>query len=168
MKHLFKLVDKLMELLTELPPQLRSDDDVNKSKDILNQVDKYTWKIEKLIQAHAMEEHLTKLHELHIEEIPDWADKISEVFKKLDNLMRVIHEDIPKLRAILEKRRTFQNEKNSNEWMNKFGDFSMGMWMTGLHDAEKELDYLRQAETLKKEHIMDILGNMEWVEDVID
>jgi len=150
MKQLFKLVDKLMELLTELPSKLQSDDDVNKSKSILKGVEKYVWKIEKLIHTHKLEEHLTKLHNSHLEDIPDWADHISKVFAKLDHLMRILNEDIPKLRTVLDIRRTNQRSLTQNEWTDKIQDFSMGMWMTGLHDTEKELDHFRNLKFSKK------------------
>jgi len=168
MKHTFVLIDKLMELLAKVPPKLESEEDMAKAKKILDKVLDYSNKLAKLIDAHRTTEHLNTLHLCHIDTIPDWAERVNAQFRKLDALMKVIDEDIPKLQAILKQGFTTQNEINSNAWSNKIGDMSMGMLMAGFHHAEQNMEEFRKAAVFEKEHLLKILKEMEAVEELLE
>jgi len=88
-------------------------------------------------------------------------------FRKLDALMKVLYEDIPKLQAILKIGFTKQNEINSNAWANKVGDMSMGMLMAGFHHAEHNMEEFRRAEIFEKKHLLEILGDLTAMEELL-
>ncbi len=168
MKHTFVLIDKLMVLLANAPHQLRSEDDVGKAKKTLDKILEYNWKLGKLIDAHRTSEHLMKLRACHIDTIPNWEERVNAQFRKLDALMKVLYEDIPKLKEILKRRRTKQNEKNSNEWSNKISDMSMGTLLAGFHDAEQDMEEFRKAEIFEKKHLLEILKDLSAMEELLE
>jgi len=168
MKHTFVLIDKLMELLGEVPPRLESEKDVGKAKETLEKVIEYNGKLSRLIDAHQTTEHLKKLHACHEGKISNWADRVNAQFRKLDALMKVLHDDIPKLQEILKKGYTKQNEINSNPWSNKVGDMSMGMLMAGFHHAEQDMEEFRKAEIFEKKHLLEILKDLSAMEELLE
>jgi len=168
MKHTFVLIDKLMELLAKVPPKLNNEDDVGKAKETLDKIIEYNWKLSKLIDAHRTTEHLNKLHACHVDNIPNWAERVNAQFRKLDALMKVLHEDIPRLQEILKQGYTKQNEINSNAWSNKVGDMSMGMLMAGFHHAEQDMEEFRKAEVFEKKHLLELLKDLSAIEDLLE
>jgi len=156
-----------MELLAKLPSQLRNDDDVLLARKILDDVHKYEFKLIRILDAHRSSKYRQKLLQCHIDEISDWEIQVDALFDKLEALMKVIYDDVPKLQRILGNRRTRQNEINSNDWANKVGDMSMGMVMTGLHYDEKEMERFRQIEIIEKEHLLELVGELEEAEAIL-
>lgn len=168
MKHTFWYIDQLMVLIASLPPQLKSDDDIGKARKTIDKIIKYNWKLGKLIDAHKTTEHLAKLHACHVDAIPEWAERVNAQFRKLDKLMVVLYEDIPKLKKIVDKGRTEQNEINSNPWSNKLGDMSMGMLMAGFHHAEQNMEEFRKASIFERKHLEDLIEDLEELEELLE
>ena len=168
MKHTFVLIDNLMILIGRIPPQLRSDDDLGKVRKTLEKIKEYNWKLGKLIDAHRTSEHLLKLHACHVDSIPDWAERVDAQFRKLDALMKVLYEDIPKLETILDQGRTRQNEINSNAWANKVGDMALGIIMAGFHHAEHNMAEFRRAEIFEKKHLLELLEDLSALEELLE
>lgn len=196
MKHTFVLIDKIMILITDIPPRIRNDSELAKARRDLNKLKEYTKKLEKLIDAHKTTQHLTKLLAYHIDSIPNWAQKVDAQFKKLDNLMQVLNSDIQILETILKKfpkvgfsriyekitqtekersaNRKDRNQKDriykepANEWASKIGDMSMGIIMAGFHHAEHDMEEFRQAAIFEHKHLLEILGELSAVDELLE
>lgn len=122
--------------------------------------------LNKLIDSHRVGEHLKKLHDSHIDTIVDWEERVDVQFKKLDSLMKVLYEDISKLKILLNKKSTKQNEVNSNEWSNKVGDMALGMLLSGFHHTEQNMKEFRELAIFEKKHLLDILKELELIDEI--
>lgn len=166
MRTTFILIDKLMEELATFPAELKGEQDIRLAENKLKTIKELDWRLDKLVAAHKNPVHFQKLHNFHLDSIPNWTEHVNAQFKRMDSLMRILYEDIPKLQNILEKvkkeGRTHQNHINSNDWANKVGDMGMAMVMEGLHDSGEELERLRKVEVFEKQHLLDALGDLKY------
>lgn len=172
MKHTFFLIDRILGLLASVPVKLKSEKDLREAGVILDSIREYEVKLGKLIDAHRTTEHLKNLNKCPDSEISDWAKKVDEQFRSLDALMKVLYEDIPKLKRVLAKGYTKQdwqgNHVNSNEWSSKIGDMSFGMIMTGFGHIEERMKEFRKMEIFERKHLEEILGESAALEILID
>ena len=74
-----------------------------------------------------------KLYQAHNKEIKDWAEQVTALFNKLDSLLNVLYNDTNKLERIIK-------EKKYYRWQAAISDMALGMFNTGLHDCEKNLE----------------------------
>lgn len=193
MKHTFWYIDNLMELIADIPPQIKSQSDISKMEKLIDRISEYDYKLGKLIDAHRTTEHLQKLHASHIDSIPDWIERVNAQFRKLDELMKVLYEDIPKLKAILEEIRKVGiptiNEKirveeqtrvdnrekgiiyykeACNKWASKVADMSMGIIMSGFHHAEHNMEEFRKVAIFEKKHLLEIIEDLDEVNELLE
>jgi len=113
-----------------------------------------------LIENHKNEEHLVKLNACHIDTIPDWAQRVQEQFKKLDSLLIVLDEDIPKLEMVI--------KYEPHMWGSRIRDMSLGMILAGFHHAEENMEEFRLASIFEREHLRAILEDLRDIEEIIE
>lgn len=151
MKHVLAYVDKLMIMLKFFPTNPKTDDDFRKIGKLIAQIKIYTYLLEKLINAHKVKNSLRKLQESNDKDIEDWANKVSSVFDKLDNLLKILDEDYKKL--------SYAIEHEPQRLQSLISDLAFGMVLTGLHGGEEHLKELRNIIILKEHELKVIIGN---------
>lgn len=102
MKHIFAFIDKIMYLLNHVPPYLRSPKDLKVAEKVLKLLREYESILKVLIHDHKNQVHLKKLHDLHIHEVDDWGNQVTDLFKKLDGLIIGLDKDLFTLTHVLE------------------------------------------------------------------
>ncbi|MBI5065116.1 hypothetical protein HZA97_02660 [Candidatus Woesearchaeota archaeon] len=162
MKHTFWYIDQLMILLTEVIAQFGLDTDSQKDKAriMLDQIKKYEQILRKLVENHKLTEHLNTLHNYHIDQIPDWAERVNSQFKKLDALLKVLEEDIPKLEHAL--------QSEPEMWGSRIRDMSLGFILAGFHHAEENMEEFRKAAVFERKHLQEIIVELEEIESVLE
>ncbi|MFA6088946.1 MAG: hypothetical protein WC755_03715 [Candidatus Woesearchaeota archaeon] len=166
MKYTFQLIHKLIELINIHTP-LTTEEDKTHARELLKNIISYADSLRKLVESHKTEKYLKRLHDLHIAEIEGWTNKVSEIFKKFDQLLLSIESDA----IILEK--VINN--NPEKWLSKVGDMAIGMIITGLHHNEKENEIELTEEirifkniTLFEEHeLKDIIDAEEHIAELL-
>jgi len=135
MKHTFVLIDRLIILLKFVPSQVYSNADNQKARIIQNKIKEYVGAIRTLVKVHKTREYLGRLRSSHMTKVVNWADKVSELFDKLDLMLKYLEEDEKKMEEVL--------EHDPEKWLSLVGDMALGMVMSGLHDEEKEMHRFR-------------------------
>jgi len=160
MKHIFKLIDNLIIILQKFPRSINTPEDKADAMEIVEKIIKYTHSLKKLIEAHKTKEYLNKLHVSHINEIKGWADKVNEVFYKLDTLLNNLEKDAEKMKYIIEK----QPEK----YLAFVSYICTGMAMSGLHTEYKWLKTLKETEIMEVDKLKEIIEYEEHIVELID
>ena len=162
MKHTFWYIDQLMILLTQVIAQfnLETDSQKQQARVMLDQIIKYDQTLRKLIDAHKITEHLNTLHKCHIDKIPDWAERVNSQFIKLDALLKVLEEDIPKLERVL--------QSEPEMWGSRIRDLSLGFILAGFHHAEQDMEEFREAAVFERKHLQEIIEDLDEIEDVLE
>jgi len=162
MKHTFWYIDQLMVVLAEVIARngLENDDQKKRARAMLNKIKEYDTKLRKLIDSHRTEKHLKTLHNCHIDSIPDWVERVNEQFRKLDALLKVLEEDIPKLEYVI--------ESEPHMWGSRIRDMSLGLIQTGFHHAEENMEQFRKAAIFERKHLQEIIGELNDLEEILE
>ena len=162
MKHIFAFIDKLYILLQHTPLSLDNDEDKIKAQKSIELISEYTFILEKLINNHKTEEHMKALHDTHNEKIENWVNHIEDTFKKINEYLTILNEDIKYLAKAL--------NKEPEKWGKIIASMTVGLVMTGLHDEEENLKKLRDIGTFEIheleliiEHEKHIKGLHKWM-----
>ncbi len=156
MKHIFAFIDKLIILLGYVPKSLDSKQDKAKAKKAILLIKEYTGIVQRLLENHKIEEHLTRLHQANNKGINDWANKIETVFAKIEKLLQTLEEDIPKLKEAL--------HANPDQWQSKITDLSLGMVQSGLHMDEEDAEQLKEAIVFEIHELENVIAHERHVE----
>ncbi len=151
MKHIFAYVDKLMILLKFYPNKPKTHEDFRKISKLIVQIKVYTFLLQQLINAHKIKNSLKKLQESKDHDIEDWANKVSVVFDKLDQLLNLLIEDNKKISDAL--------YDEPYKLPSLISDLALGMYLTGLHNEEEHLKELRNLMILKEHELEKALGH---------
>jgi hypothetical protein len=137
MKHTFVLIDKIVELLSQVPRQtIETEERKIKAWKLCGDLNLYIETLKKLIENHKKAKYLRKLHAAHISEISDWADQVTKLLEKFDSFLDTLETDLNKVRhAII-------NEPE--KWQLYIHDLSFGVYLSGLHDEEKAMKRFRK------------------------
>ncbi|MBW2999728.1 hypothetical protein KY339_03570 [Candidatus Woesearchaeota archaeon] len=163
MKHTFAIIDKLIILLKVKSDgllTLDTEEDKVRARKRLDEIVKYTHTLRKLIGSHKQEEYLNRLHDSHIAEIEGWANKVSELFKKLDSLLDILEKDVVVLRDVI--------ENEPEQWASKIGHMALGMVMNGLHDEEEEMLRFRRIAIFQMHELKEIIESEEHVTELLE
>ncbi len=162
MKHTFWYIDRLMELIGDIliPQRLDNPNKLHLAREVVDKIKEYDFKLRKLIDNHRAQEHLRKLHESHIDILPDWAERVNRLFEKLDEFLRVLESDIPKLENCV------RNEPE--KWADLISDMSFGMIQAGFHYGETEMEEFRRTAIFEERHLREILGDLEDIEELLE
>lgn len=162
MKHTFWYIDQLMILLTNVIArfELKTESEKKEARAMLNTIKKYDLNLRSLIDAHKTSEHLRTLHDCHIDNIPNWSERVNKQFRKLDALLKVLEEDIPKLEHVI--------ESEPNMWGSRIRDMSLGFILAGFHDAEHNMEEFRKASIFEIKHLKKIIGELEDIDHLLE
>ena len=169
MKHTFWYIDQLLQVLNVITIAgdyedhkggLRTESEKKQARAMLDKIIYYDKKLRKLIDAHKTEEHLRTLHKCHIDSIPFWVERVNTQFRKLDALLKVLEEDIPKLERVL--------ESEPNMWTSRIQDMNLGFIRAGFYDAENNMEEFRKAAVFERKHLQEIIGDVEELEKVLE
>lgn len=151
-----------MTLLTEViaPFGLETNEQKKKARVMLDTIIMYDSILRNLIDNHKNTEHLKKLHDCHVDNIPEWADRVNEQFRKLDALLKVLEEDIPKLEHVI--------ESEPEMWGSRIRDMSLGFILAGFHHAEENMEEFRNAKIFERKHLQEIIGDIEEIKELLE
>ena len=137
MKHTFAIIDALVKLLGQVPRQtIETEERKEKAKEICNEIVLYIETLRKLIINHKEEKYLQKLHAAHITKISDWADQVAALLSKFDSFLDTLEKDVKKLPEVIENK--------PEQWQIHIHDLAFGVYLSGLHDEEKEMKRFRE------------------------
>ena len=164
MKHTFWFIDKLLFVLKDIEHYgkgaLETEEQKRRAKEDIEKLKKYDKILRKLIHAHKTEEYLKTLHACHVDAIPNWVEEVASHLKKLDQFLKVLEEDIPKLEQ------TIENEPHM--WGSRVRDMSFGIIMAGIRNEEHSLIKFREAAVFERKHLKEILDDLEEVEELLE
>lgn len=156
MKHLFRLVDKLLFLLKKVPKGIKNRQEADDARTLIKSIQQYSHSIKIIVEdTKNSTVYLRRIHESH-HDVIHWSEQVKEVFEKLDYLLIGLEEYMDKLSKIIEYERY-------SEWGNMIGNLAMRMVMIGLHDDEETLDRLRKLEIVEVDQLKELIKNEEHI-----
>lgn len=160
MQHTFKLVDRLMALLTEGPHRLNTEADKEKARKVLKDIIRYADSLQKLIEAHKNFEYLQRLNNTHVQEVKGWTTQVQQTLIKLDSLVKMLRSDAEKMRKVI--------ETEPQKWAGICSDMALGMVLTGLHDEEEDMKRLRKIALFEIHELKQIIEDEEHIAELLE
>ena len=97
---------------------------------------------------------MDRLHKTHINEIENLAEKIEDMFSKMDSLLNNLYDYVKKLEHVVE-----HEPDNAKKFQDAVAYISQGMLMSRLHDEETDLIKLKNSVNFEVHELKEIIAH---------